>query len=310
MARASTPAPNPDFSFERHRWKLVVGVVVLLAIGARFESTQGLEAEIVALSVPVVAGLFGLASLRDARVELRRWAGVAALLVLVGSELELSRAFFPGEPLAHATLSTKAPDADLSIADGTSDLEVETHGNLGSGSRSAEERFRYVLERDGSKQAVEGEFSKSGAVRVSRRRAPTSTSSHVVDLDRQSLTLSGHGAIHAHLEALEGSGARRLEVSLRPSPRGVHWLQIGVWVALGIALVVQFLAARAGSRSKLIAWLGAAAVLSAYLPHHFSPSDPLGALIGASFVALAAGGIGGWLLGALAMRVAQRGAAA
>jgi hypothetical protein len=299
---ASTPAPSPDLSLERHRWKIIAIAIVILAIGARYEPTQGLEAEVVGLGMPILAVLFGLAPLRDSRVELRRWAGIAALLVLVGCEVQLSRAFFPPEAVAQATLSEKQPDAELQVPDGTRDLDVETHGNLGSGSRSAEETFRYVLERDGEKETIEGSFSKSRAIKLSRRRAPTSTSSHVVDLDRQSLSLSGSGPIHAHLESLQGSGARRVDIRLRPAPTGAHWLEWAVWVAVAAAFGAQLTAARGGTRSKLVAWLGAAAVLAAYLPRHFSPSDPLGALIGAAFVALLAGGIGGWLLGTLAAR--------
>jgi len=303
---ASSSAPSPDLSLERHRWKIIAIAVVILAIGARYEPTQALEAEVVGLGFPILAVLVGLAPLRDTRVTLRRWAGIAALLVLVGCEVELGRAFFPPDAVAEATLSDKQPDAVLTLPDGTRELDVETHGNLGSGHRSAEETFRYVLERDGKKEVVEGSFTKSRAIRLSRRRAPTSTSSHVVDLDRQSLSLSGIGPVHAHLESLQGSGARRVDIRLLPAPAWSHWFGWAVWAALAVAFGAQLAAARDGTRSKLAAWLAAAAVLGSYLPRHFSPSDPLGALIGAAFVSLLAGGIGGWLLGALAARVIGR----
>jgi ribose/xylose/arabinose/galactoside ABC-type transport system permease subunit len=67
---------------------------------------------------------------------------------------------------------------------------------------------------------------------------------------------------------------------------------------------VQAAAAREGVNVSYAGWVGFAIALALYLPHHFSPSDPLGGVFGALLVALAVGGIGGWIAGTLTSRFA------
>lgn len=284
--------------WQEHRLKLLVAAVIALAIAARFEALQGPEATFLALGAPLVAVTVGLVPLRDSSHRLRLTAAVVGLVALVGSELELSHLFFPPDVLATATLSTKKPDAELEPTTHR-ELEVETHGTLAKTSGSAEESFVIELERDGAKRTIEGTFSKSAAVRFSRRRAPTSVSAHVVDVDRQSVELPGSGAIHAHLVNLTGAGAKSLELRLRPALPLAHPLELALKCLLALALVIQLAAARDGLRNRFLAWMGYAIVLALYLPRHFSPGDPLGALVGASFVALLVGGLGGWILGSV-----------
>ena len=292
--------------WQRHRWKIIAGVVLVLAIGARWEVTQGMEAEILTLGVPLGALVLGLLSMRDTSLGLRRAAGITALVALVGAELLLGRAFFPPEPLAKVSLSLEQPDAVLELPSSASSFDVETQGALGHAARGAEERFVLDLERAGTRRTLEGTFSKSAAARFTRRRAPTAVSSHTIDVDRQPVDLPGAGPAHAHLTSLTGSGAKHVELRLFPGLPGGRSIELAFAILVGIGLALQIGAARQGARARFLPWLGVAVVLALYLPRHFSPSDPLGALIGAAFVTAVVGGMGGLALASLAQALAGR----
>jgi ribose/xylose/arabinose/galactoside ABC-type transport system permease subunit len=90
---------------------------------------------------------------------------------------------------------------------------------------------------------------------------------------------------------------------LPPVPLGL-FVEIALFALGALALGVQAAAAREGVNVSYAGWVGFAIALALYLPHHFSPSDPLGGVFGALLVALAVGGIGGWIAGTLTSRFA------
>lgn len=286
-------------SYERLRLPVLAAVVVILVAGARYEGTQALEAELLTLLVPLAAVAFGFLPLRHAERGPRIAAAAVALVVLLVSEAELGRLVFPPEPLARVSLSEANRDQTLPDPGARTDFEVETRGSFENYKGSADERFVIDLERGGVHREIEGRFEKSSSVRVSRRRAPTQTSSHTVDDDLQTVSLPGSGPIHAHLTALSGSGPRSLELNLRGTLPGERLLAWVLGAAIAGALVVGALAVRGGEKNHFVAWIAIAAVLALYLPHHFSRSDPLGALVGSLFVAGLGGGLGGWVISAL-----------
>jgi hypothetical protein len=81
---------------DRWRIPILAGVAVLLFAGTRFEASRPYEAKIVALGLPLVAVVMGALPLRDAHPKLRRAAFALGGLVLLGSELSVSHALFPG----------------------------------------------------------------------------------------------------------------------------------------------------------------------------------------------------------------------
>lgn len=289
----------------RARWLLLAVAAVLLVAGARHAGTQGLEATLLGLGVPLLAIALGFRSLLDAKPSLRLAAGLVALVALVVAEAEIGRLFFPPAPVAQATLSEKSPDAELSGVAG--DFELETRCALDAYKGSAQESFVIDVERAGAHQQIEGTFSRSAATtRASRRRAPTQTSSHTLDDYTQTVSLPGVGPIHAHLVQLTGDGPRALELSLRPALPGGRALEWALLLSGLLAVAVQVSASRQGDRTHFATWVGMACVLALYLPRHFSRSDPMGAMVGALFVALVAGGLGGFVLGSLATRLFGR----
>jgi hypothetical protein len=304
--RAKKPAmPEPGQShladlWHRYRYWILAVTIVLLAAGARWERTQSLEAKLVGLAIPLLCVTMGIGRLSEASVGLRRGAGVIALFSLVIAEAELGHVFFPAEPLATASVTSKEPDATIVVPDGQNQFEIESHGTLGAGRAAAEESFVIELERDGQKAELEGTFQRSPSVRVSRRRAPTNTSPHLVDVTLNSVELAGRGPLHAHLASLTGAGGKTIELRIRRPLPFAEFLSLALKALIAGALLVQILAAREGVRARFLAWVAFALVLALYLPRHFSPDDPLGALVGSLFVALLAGGVGGLALGALA----------
>ncbi len=183
------PVASHDDALEElmDRWRIPIlaGVAVLLFAGTRFEASRPYEAKVVALGLPLLAVVLGALPLRDALPKLRNAAFAVGGLVLLGSELAISHAIFPGSVPALPAL----PLAAVMVA-----------------------------------------------------------------------------------------------------------------LALG-AVVVEAIAASRGILSRFAPWVGMTVVLSIYLPAHFKLADAFNAVLAGVIVAMAAGGLGGLLLGLGAARL-------
>lgn len=94
-------------------------------------------------------------------------------------------------------------------------------------------------------------------------------------------------------------------------PSTASWALFGppalLWIAGGLAILTEAIAARAGMRSRLASCAGIALALALYLPQHFRDGEALGTVLAGLLVAVFAGGGSGLLLGALAARWARSG---
>ncbi len=306
----AAPLPEPvrpglNTFVENWRIPLLAAVAVLLVAGTRFEETRPLEATVIAIALPLITVLAGALPLRDSSPTLRRWAFGVAALVIVGSEICIGRAFFPPAPFDAVTLSEKEPDATLVVPGNTHKVEIDSRATMGHVRGTAEGHYALELERDGNKQMVQGDFSRSGgggSARKGSRRAPQATEAHADDVDRQALSLPGSGAVHAHLTTLSGAVAHTLRVSIGPAfgfavPLDIALLLLGI-VAIGVEAVGM----TRGLRSHFAAWTGIAIALAVYMPAHFDPGDPFGAVLGGLVIAVLAGGGIGMMLGLLGAR--------
>lgn len=292
---------------ETWRIPLLAALAVAMVAGTRFEETRPTEAMVVAIALPIVAVLAGCVPLRESSHGLRRLAFIVGVLVLAGSELCVARSFFPGTPFDEATLSVGKPDATLSVPGNTNSVEVEARVAMGHVRGSAEGHYALTLERDGNKQSVQGDFSRSGGTSArSSRRAPVATEPHADDVDREGVSLPGSGPVHAHLLVLSGAVAHTLRVSVGPPFGAAVPLAIGLIVLGVVGVGIEAVAMNRGLRSHLAAWLGIAVALAVYMPPHFDPGDPFGSVLGALVVAVLVGGGAGMMLGLLAARTLGR----
>lgn len=306
---APAPPPRParhglQLFVENWRIPMLAALAVVVVAGTRFEQIRPIEATVIALVLPLVTVLAGALPMRDSSPTLRRWAFAVAALVVVGSELCIGRAFFPPAPFDEVTLSAKQPDATLNVPGTAHRVEVESRVAMGHVRGTAEGHYAIDLERDGKKQMVQGDFSRSGGGGGARssRRAPQATEAHADDVDRQALTLPGSGPLHAHLDTLSGAVAHTLHVSIGPAFGAAVPLSLALLVLGIVAVGVEAVAMNRGLRSHFGAWVGIAIGLGVYMPAHFDPGDRFGAVLGGLVIAVLAGGGLGMMLGLVATR--------
>lgn len=138
----------------RFRFLLGAVVVVLLVAGTRFDALRGVEALILALSLPLIVALVGTIKLQNGSSRVRGIALLVAVLVVVVCEVEIGHTLFPPKVVSSAELTLAAPDGTLEVPGGHR-FDIEAQGTLAHGRSAAEGHFVLNLERGGESARME-----------------------------------------------------------------------------------------------------------------------------------------------------------
>jgi len=289
----------------RNTLLLAVGCGLLFA-GSYVDSVRPIEAAGLALALPLAAIGLGIAPLRDAPRPLLVLGVLIGLGAAAAIDREIWVVLFPPPAFASASLTEGHPDADLAMPSDAEDFEVLVRGQLIAKQGAARGHYGVVFTRGSTEKRLTGDLEREITYgRVGRRgtaRVPHATTHEV---RREPIEIRGRGPVHAHLRTLTGL-TDPLRVSFFEAP-ALGWPLLGALGAmLALALALQAFAARRGVFSHFAAGVGAAAVLLVYLTYLLEPDDPLPTVFIAIPVSAATGGLGGFLLGALAMALASR----
>lgn len=198
-------------------------------------------------------------------------------------------------------------------------LEVTVHADLGQRD-SAWVHYGLVLERAGKRAFIHGELSRQvQAGQGASRWGGPSTSVRVHATEMHALSLPGPGPIRVEVDRLvtdtpDGKPNRQpdgqpdgpdhpVTISVAPVPAGVRALELGLMVLVAAALLVQVLAARRGRRVLLTSMVAAAAVFALAAGRWFNPDSPLMFAMGVALLGGSAGGLGGWIVGAVVVGI-------
>lgn len=293
--------------WKKWRGLIAFGVVAAALFGAsRIDAARPYEAMIVAMGFPLAVCVAGLMPLRDAAGTLRAAAVVVALVAIAAAELELSEVFFPGAPVATASLSSGARDARVAWPSEGRPLELQVRGELRDPRGAAQGTYVIVLSRGDDETSVAGRLSRTvNQARPGQRRGAPVTTVVTHLTDRHQVTLRGRGPVRAHLDEVDGLRGS-IELTLREPPRMDRAMMIALAVTLLLGAVVEAAAAKVGYRTRLTGAVGATAVLAWYVVHRFDVDDPLLTVIAGVLVAGLAGGLGGMLLGKIAAMLVVR----
>jgi hypothetical protein len=296
-------------------WIRPLGLLIvagLAYLGYRFdllgENVAGLG-----LVIAIVAGTIGVAVVpawaMSRRSSQRAMLLLLGLLALVGAGWPSLRAAIATRPLATARLTTAQPSATLETGqDGPYDVIVSGRFKQ-AGASDVEASYTLRLEGQGSAQ-VSGAIKRALHRYRTSRRGGSSTSIeehteaiHRVDGVRGArVTVSTDGID----DQLDGG----LQVGLRPAgPRPeIFWTLCAIALLIGLILDARLVVelreedrkVRGPKREQSYLTVATAMLLvfAVNFPTEATPHSLVRAAIGAFFLALLAGGAGGWLLAA------------
>lgn len=281
---------------------LAIGAALLWG-GFALRWVGQIEMYVILIGFPLIAaGAAGLA-LREVRGAVLA-LGLAATLAAAGAaEARVVQVLLPPQPFATAALTTAARDATIEVPAAVQALRVIVHGDLEGAAGQSSVEYVLALERAGARHLVKGELSRQVQQGRSFGGGPPSTSVSLHQTDAHEVTLPGPGSVQVHLNAVDGE--HDLRVSIAAAAAGAHLLERGLLALIGLAAVVQALAARRQRRLPLTPLIGAAAVFAIAVGRWFTPDASLMFAIGVALLSVFSGGLGGWLIGAIAARVAR-----
>lgn len=299
-------------------WIRPLGLIILAALaygGYRFdligEATMGIVAVVGVLVGLIAVGLVPAWGLTRRPID-RPLLLVVALLALAGSAWPSLRAAWAPPALARAHLDAGRLSASLSTG-ASGPYELVVAGRLKGG---VEAEASYTLDLDGGgKEQVSGDIRRAvHRYRTSRRGgSSTAIEEHTESVHRlkvvqgETVTVATSGLS----DQLEGG----LEVALRsagPRPEA-FWLIGALAVLLALVMDVRLTAPAIGgepARKRELSYLtSVTAMLLVFTINYAAEATPrtlVRAAVGAFFLALIAGGAGGWLVAAFA-RLAFKG---
>ena len=306
----SNPRPRPMWledlleSLEGWWQGIVVAVLALLLwAGFAFPWMGRLESYLILIGLPLVAlGMAGLAlhEVRGAALIL----GLAVTLVAaVAAGARIFQALLPSPALASAVMSTEARDASLEVPGNVQALRVTVHGDLEESSEQRSVPYSLILERAGVRRLARGELSRQVQQKQGFGGGPPSKSVSLHETEVHDVRLPGPGNVQLHLSAVDEK--QDLRVTIAPAASGAHLLDRGLLAMIGLAAMAQALAARRQRRLPLTPLIGATAVFAVAVGRWLTPDSTLIFVIGVALLGVFAGGLGGWILGALVTRVTR-----
>lgn len=315
---------------------LLVGGFVMPRMGA-------IEASVILLGFPlVVLGVGAVIVEEETRGAVRALGLLVLLAALLLSGARSVQVVWPPAPYGAVSLGQGArggggdlaavtPGAGevantantIDVPADASALEVTVHADLGQRD-SAWVHYGLVLERAGKRAFIHGELSRQvQAGQGASRWGGPSTSVRVHATEMHALSLPGPGPIRVEVDRLvtdtptiepnrqphrqpdghdDGPG-HPVSVTVAPVPAGVRALELGLVLLVGAALLVQVVAARRGRRVLLTSMVAAAAVFALAAGRWFNPDSPLMFAMGVALLGGSAGGLGGWIVGAVAVGI-------
>jgi hypothetical protein len=218
------------------------------------------------------------------------WAVCAAYPIIYG--------IFPGRALASGMLGDEGSTVTLDVPDGGKAVHVV--GKLRGGGEAIAS-YKITGSWQGGSGGVEGQLSRAIAhVRVGRRGSGSQVTEH--NEDKQYLGRT-HGQVTLKLEQKDENLEKELAVELRPAPLPPLLVMLVSGLLFVFALALDRVLDPKGRTS-----LGVSAAVSLLFASYFGffqahPRRVVQPAIGSFFVAIIAGGVGGWLIAAIVKKL-------
>jgi hypothetical protein len=289
-------------------WLKPIGTILLIALAYalyKFDLVSESLAGVVVVLV-VILGALGSAVL-PAWPLAQKPRQRAMLATLVGAWLAATgipslRAAMPPAPLGSVQLTSAQPSAKLHV-DGNGPFEAEVSGRFKqAGSAEAEASYIIKVEGGGASDEISGSLKRSMVRLRTSRRGGTSAQlqehlevkSRVPHAVGPDLTFTADGVD----EGLDGG----LTVTMRRAGLSPSVFVVLALVALGLALSLdaRLTDLKGKAKTYLTAALGVCLVFAYQFPEEATAHSAVRPAVGALFLGVLTGGLGGWLLGTLA----------
>ena len=287
-------------------WIRPLGLIVVLALGYMLYKFDLLSETVMGsfLVLGVILGALGTGILPAFPLTRAPWQRALlvtmALAALVATGYPTLRLVFPGAPLAEATLTQALSTATVTpSAIGPYDVTVSGHFKDASRPEAEASYTLKVSDNSGGSDEVDGAVRRKQLNYRTRRGSSSST----MERNEQTLRLPHVRGPQVTLttdvdEQLEGG--LKLELR-RGSVNPIVFLVLGI-VALLMALVLdtRLVDWKSNKKSYLTACVAIAFTFSVAYPDEATPHALVRPAVSSFILALALGGLGGWLLGGIA----------
>ncbi len=205
----------------------------------------------------------------------------------------------PPKALAETRLTVAQPSTKVHV-DGDGPYELSVGGTFKTPTGEAEVSYTLKVTGSSGSDEVSGEIKRSLMRMRTRKGSSTSLQERTENVHRLP-TVRG-GDLTLTVDGVDEQLADGLHIDVRPAgPNPLLFILLGVLAIVGaLALDARLTDGKGRIKSYLAVGVGICFGFALYFPEEATPHSLVRPAVSALVVGLAAGGIGGWVLGALA----------